>query len=106
MALPSCGAPPSADPEVQADRWLAQYAASEQDREISRQSLRFNPFTLAAEIEGLEVRDKLVPYDLGRRMQLQQLRKTGYLLRNLHRGLTRIKLKFFGRKMLGLLRSS
>ncbi|HUF74010.1 MAG TPA: DUF748 domain-containing protein [Gammaproteobacteria bacterium] len=39
------------------DRWLAQYRAAETGREISLQGLRFNPFTLVAEIVTIEARN-------------------------------------------------
>jgi hypothetical protein len=40
------------------DRWIAQYGAAEPGREVSRSALSFNPFTLVAEIVGLEARDR------------------------------------------------
>ena len=40
------------------DRWLAQYRAVETGREVSHQALRFNPFTLVAEIVTFEVRNR------------------------------------------------
>jgi hypothetical protein len=39
------------------DRWLAQYRAAGPERMASRAELRFNPFTLVAEIGAFETRD-------------------------------------------------
>jgi len=39
------------------DRWLAQYRDAPAGRTASRDSVRFNPFTLVAEIGGIELRD-------------------------------------------------
>jgi hypothetical protein len=40
------------------DRWLLQYQTAEPGREISHQALRFNPFTLVAEIVTFEARNR------------------------------------------------
>lgn len=44
---------------------------------------------------------KLIPYDLGDEISGQQLQKMIYMVKNLHRGMLRPKLKFLGRKLLG-----
>lgn len=46
----------------------------------------------------------IVPYDLGSEMDFQQIRKVVYMFLNLYRGHTLLKLKFFYRKLGGVLR--
>jgi len=48
----------------------------------------------------------LVPYDLGDRMGLQQIRKVMYLLLNLHKGNTKLKIQFFAQKVSKLFRAT
>jgi len=44
----------------------------------------------------------VVPYNLGAKMDFQQIRKVAYLIRNFHKGCTMLKAKFFYRKLGGL----
>lgn len=53
--------------------------------------------------DAITVEQTLVPYDLGRKMDFQQIRKVIYLLRNLHKGNTSLKIKFFQQKILSVL---
>jgi poly-gamma-glutamate synthesis protein (capsule biosynthesis protein) len=48
----------------------------------------------------------IVPYNLGSKMELQQIRKIAYLMRNFHRGHTLLKARFFYRKLGGLFRAA
>jgi len=79
--------------------------------EFSKQQLssKFWPVTLSANGcipvlsgDGVVVDQTFVPYDLGEKMDYQQLRKMVYLVRNIHKGFTRLKLKFLIRKLLGV----
>ncbi|MGI9289212.1 MAG: CapA family protein [Pseudomonadales bacterium] len=56
--------------------------------------------------ESLEIDKSLNIYKLGEKMDRQQMRKTLYLIRNLHKGNTAMKIKFFQRKILSLFRST
>jgi len=80
------------------------------DIEFSPESLnaRYWPVSLTADGsvpvpagDAVDIGDKVLPYDLGTRMDRQQLLKMNYLIRNLHRGMSRPKLRFLARKLLG-----
>ena len=80
------------------------------DIEFSKDHLesRFWPVTLTLDGcvpvpsgEPIEVGDKILPYELGDQMSSQQALKMRYMIRNLHRGMSRPKVRFLARKLLG-----
>lgn len=52
--------------------------------------------------EAITIENKLTLYNLGNEMGLQQLKKTAYLILNLHKGNTLLKIKFFTKKITSL----
>lgn len=56
--------------------------------------------------KSVPIYNTISPYDLGKKMDFQQLRKVVYIIRNLYRGHTLLKIKFFYRKIDGLFRKA
>ena len=54
--------------------------------------------------EPVSIDKTIVPYDLGKKMAFQQIRKVVYMMLNFHRGHTLLKIKYFYRKLSGLFR--
>lgn len=50
----------------------------------------------------VSIEQSIVPYDLGKKMDFQQMRKVVYMMLNFYRGHTLLKIKFFYRKLSGL----